>query len=126
MNIDLEMLNAQVDALRIAYLGLLFSLYPNDPDRRWLARYYFWQTERENLATLSYRVQTSSHETDKIDRRRFQLQVLMDVAYIQGGLEGFDIQRRIDPYSFDLAMRVYSQTDGSEEEMIRELDRIRP
>lgn len=124
MNIDLELVKAQVDALRIAYLGLLFSLYPNDPDRRWLARYYFWQMERENLATLRGRVQNSSPETDKIDRRRFQLQVLMDVAYIQGGLEGFDILRRIDPDSFDLAMRIYSQTDGSEDQMVQKIEKI--
>lgn len=66
----------------------------------------------------------SSLEKAPISHRRFQLQVLMDVAYIQGGLEGYDILRRISRDALVLADTVYSQSNGSETDMCRVIDEL--
>ena len=80
--------------------------------------------ERENLAPLDYTQSLSSHEKAPIDHRRFQLQVLMDVAYIRGGLEGYDIVRKVSQDAQALADIVYSRSDGSEADMCRVIDEI--
>lgn len=118
---DYILLKAQNDALRTYFLSLLKHIMGGDSDKVWLAKYLLWRFERENLSPSDCMPQLDAPAKDRIDRRRFQLQVLMDVAYIQGGLEGYDIARRISPDDRALAERVYSRSDGSEARMV---DRI--
>lgn len=130
MNIEFEMLKAQHEALRNYFISLLPYIFRTHPDEKlggsktWLAKYFLWRFERENLAPLDYTQSLSSHEKAPIDHRRFQLQVLMDVAYIQGGLEGYDIVRKVSQDAQALADIVYSRSDGSEADMCRVIDEI--
>ena len=130
MNIEFEMLKAQHEALRNYFISLLPYIFRTHPDEKlggsktWLAKYFLWRFERENLAPLDYTQSLSSHETAPIDHRRFQLQVLMDVAYIRGGLEGYDIVRKVSQDAQALADIVYSRSDGSEADMCRVIDEI--
>ncbi len=130
MDIEFEMLKAQHEALRNYFVSLLPYIYRTHPDEKrdgsktWLAKYFLWRFERENLAPLDYTQSLSSLEKAPISHRRFQLQVLMDVAYIQGGLEGYDILRRISRDALVLADTVYSQSNGSETDMCRVIDEL--
>lgn len=130
MNIEFEMLKAQHEALRNYFLSLLPYIFRTHPDEKkdgsktWLAKYFLWRFERENLAPLDFQSELDAHAKEKISHRRFQLQVLMDVAYIQGKLEGYDIQRRVSPDARALADIVYSRSDGSEADMCRVIDEI--
>lgn len=130
MNIEFEMLKAQHEALRTYFTSLLPYIFRSHPEEKrdgsktWLAKYLLWCFERENLAPLDYTPSLSSLEKAPIDHRRFQLQVLMDVAYIRGDLEGYDIQRRVSPDARALADTVYSRSDGSEADMCRVIDEI--
>ena len=87
MDIEFEMLKAQHEALRNYFVSLLPYIYRTHPDEKrdgsktWLAKYFLWRFERENLAPLDYTQSLSSLEKAPISHRRFQLQVLMDVAY---------------------------------------------
>ena len=128
MDIDLELLKAQHEALRTYFFSLLPTIFGKgrqkkiDDSMTWLAKYFIWCFERENLSPLSYTLPPASPDLERIDRRRFQLQVLMDVAYIQGGLEGYDILRRISPHDFALAEHIFHNSDGSEAGMIALID----
>lgn len=130
MNIEFEMLKAQHEALRNYFISLLPYIFRTHPDEKlggsktWLAKYFLWRFERENLAPLDYTQSLSFHEKAPIDHRRFQLQVLMDVAYIRGGLEGYDIVRKVSQDAQALADIVYSRSDGSEADMCRVIDEI--
>ena len=130
MNIEHEMLKAQHEALRSYFFSLLPYIYRTHPDEKkdgsktWLAKYLLWRFERENLSPLDYTDSLSALEKEKIDHRRFQLQVLMDVAYIRGGLEEYDILRRVARDAQALADTVYSRSDGSEADMCRVIDEI--
>lgn len=130
MNIEFEMLKAQHEALRSYFFSLLPYIYRTHPDEKrdgsktWLAKYFLWRFERENLSPLDYTQSLPAPEKEKISHRRFQLQVLMDVAYIQGGLEGYDIMRRVARDAQALANTVYTQSDGSEADMCRVIDKI--
>ena len=130
MNIEFEMLKAQHEALRSYFFSLLPYIYRTHPDEKrdgsktWLAKYFLWRFERENLSPLDYTQSLPAPEKEKISHRRFQLQVLMDVAYIQGGLEGYDIMRRVARDAQALVNTVYTQSDGSEADMCRVIDKI--
>lgn len=121
MNIELEMLNAKVNAFRNLFLGLLATLI-KDPDRVWLNKFHLWMFERDLLAPLDFDDRLPSPEKEKIYHRRFQLQVLMTVAYIQCKLEQFEIPFRIPPQDRELASKVFELSDGSEDMMIRVID----
>lgn len=123
MNIELEMLDAKVNAFRNLFLGMLSTLI-KDPDRVWLNKFNLWMFERDLLAPLDFDDKLPSLEKEKISHRRFQLQVLMNVAYIQGKLEQFDISFRIPPQDRELASKVFHSSDGSEEMMIRVIDEM--
>ena len=129
MNIEMELLQAKFEAMRSYFLSQLPNIFKDDEQQKidgskvWLAKYFIWRFERENLSPLSYTLPQSSPDSEKIDRRRFQLQVLMDVAYIQGGLEAYDILRRISPHDQALADYVYRNSDGSEAGMIEQIEK---
>lgn len=48
----------------------------------------------------------------------------MDVVYIRGRLEGYDIPRIIDSYAAAQALQVFEQSNGAEEQMILLIDRL--
>ena len=126
-DIDQILLNAKVNAMRDYFISLLPTIYQHDKEKDskvWLAKYTLWQFERETLAPYDYTTQLSSPERERISRRRFQLQVLMDVAYIQGQLEGYDIIRKVDSYAASQAQQVFEKSDGSEESMIPLIDAL--
>ena len=102
----------------------------NHPKKdEWLNKYLLWTFEREHLPLSFDEVaQPSSPGSDDnaseqyqkmIDRRRYQLQVLCDIACIVGNL---DTDRLIDPESRRIALDVYNRSDGSEEGMIPLID----
>lgn len=122
MNIDYLMLKAQSDAVRTYFISLFKRIMDNDTDMAWLARYLLWRFERENLLSMSCKSQLRAPEKARIDRRCFQLQVLMDVAYIQGALEQQGEIRKISAVDAALANSVYNQSDGSEELMLPLID----
>lgn len=124
MDIDMILLKAQSDALKTYFLSLLNRIMGNDPDRTWLAKYLLWSLERENLSPFDYISSLDAPAKERISHRRFQLQVLMDVAYIQGHLEAFDISRLISRDAADFADIVYTRSDGAEESMCQVIDEL--
>ena len=132
MNIEFEMLKAQYDSLRTYFISLLPVIFEHDGQQKidgsktWLAKYLLWGFERENLSALDCKFPPSSPGSERISRRRFQLQVLMDVAYIQGGLGAYDILWKIAPDDYALAEKVFHNSDGSEEQMLLALEKLSP
>lgn len=127
MDTEMILLKAQFEALRDYFTSLLSTIFEHDKecqDKVWLAKYLLWQFERNNLAPFDYTDKLSPHEKDRISRRRFQLQVLMDVAYIQGRLEEYGILRIIDSYAAAQARQVFDRSNGSEETMLPLIDEI--
>jgi len=126
-DIDQILLNAKVNAMRDYFISLLPVIFRGDKEKDskvWLAKYTLWQFERESLAPYEITEKPSSPERERISRRRFELQVLMDVAYIQGQLEEYDILRKVDSYAAAQALQVFEKSDGSEESMIPLIDAL--
>lgn len=127
MDTDLIMLKAQVEAFRNYFTSLLPTIFQNDKEKDskvWLAKYLLWYLERQNLSPYDFSDTLPTPEKDRISRRRHQLQVLMDVAYIQGQLEEYGILRKVDSYAAAQAQQVYEQSDHSEETMLPLIDAL--
>lgn len=130
MNIEFEMLKAQHEALRNYFVSLIPNIFRDHPDEKkdgsktWLAKYFLWRFERENLAPLDSKSDLDAPAKEKIYHRRFQLQVLMDVAYIRGHLEEYDIVRQVSQDALALANIVYTHSDGGEAGMCKMIDEI--
>ncbi|MBR1652999.1 MAG: hypothetical protein IJ692_06385 [Alloprevotella sp.] len=127
MNEDFIILKAQFHALRNYFTSLLPTIFRHDKEmdsKVWLAKYLLWKFERDNLAPYDLEGSHKSPDQGKIGRRRFQLQVLMDVAYIQGQLEGYGIPRLVGSYDAVQAQRVFENSDGSEETMLPLIDAL--
>ena len=127
MDEDIIMLKAQLSALRNYFTSLLPTIFQHDKEKDskvWLSKFLLWKFERDNLASYEAEGSHKSPDQDKIGRRRFQLQVLMDVAYIQGGLEEYDIPRIVSSDAAAQAQRVFENSDESEEAMIPLIDDI--
>ena len=127
MDTELIMLKAQVEAFRNYFTSLLPTIFQNDREKDskvWLAKYLLWHFERQNLSPYDFADTLPTPEKDRISRRRHQLQVLMDVAYIQGRLEEYGILRKVDSYAASQAEQVYAQSDHSEETMLPLIDAL--
>lgn len=127
MDTDFIMLQARFDALRTYFLSLLPTIFEHDSEKDskvWLAKYLLWQNEREFLSPFSFADTHGSLDQDRINRRLFQLQVLMDVAYIQGRLEEYGILRKVDSYAAAQALKVFDNSDKTEETMIPLIDAL--
>lgn len=127
MDNELIIIKAQFNALRNYFTSLLPTIFQNDREKDskvWLAKYLLWKFELENLAPYDSEDSHKSPAQDTIGRRRFQLQVLMDVAYIQGQLEGYGILRLVGSYDAAQAQRVFENSDGSEESMLPQIDAL--
>ena len=123
MNIENIMLNAKIDALRNAYAIFLRATFKDD-QKFWYSQYLLWKFERDSLKSYSILSKLLPEEKGKVANRRFQLQVLLDVAYIQGQLEELGIIRKVSSYAAAQAERVYSLSDHSEESMIEIIDAL--
>ena len=119
MNSDILIIKAQLHAMRSVYMG---SLSKQGKDIAWLHKSLLWKFEK-GVLPFSESIQLPSDESEKLERRHFQLQVLMDVAYLQGNLEQFDIYRCVPPGSVKIAECVFHESDGSEETMIPLIDK---
>lgn len=122
MNADFILLYEQFQSLRNHYMRQLGDLKKKDV---WYEKYLLWKFERDRL--LGYvlsanSTQLPSPEIEKLEHRRFQLQVLMDVAYIQGDLEQRGVLRMTSPQDYEIAQNVFQKSDGSEETMIPLID----
>lgn len=127
MDNKLIIIKAQFNALRNYFTSLLPTIFQNDREKDskvWLAKYLLWKFELESLAQYDSEDSHKSPDQDKIGRRRFQLQVLMDVAYTQGRLEGYDIPRKVSSDAAAQAQRVFENSDGSEESMLPQIDAL--
>ena len=127
MKTDFIILKAQVEAMRNYFTSLLPTIFQHDEEKDskvWLAKYLLWKAERELLAPYDLTASHKSLDRDKIGRRRFQLQVLMDVAYTQGRLEGYDIPRKVSSDAAAQAQQVFENSDGSEETMLPLIDAL--
>lgn len=127
MNLEVILLKAQLEALRNYYVSSLVTLFSHDEkknDKVWLAKFLLWRFERDNLSSLESLPTLASPEKEVINHRCFQLEVLMDVAYIQGDLEGYDVTRVIFPHHIVRANDVFEKSDGSEESMISIIDKL--
>lgn len=116
-NIELTILQAQFNALRNLFLGCMVQFWT--PQERWRYKFILWKSERDILGEVC-KHKPGTPEGDMIDRRRFQLQVMMDVAYIQGHLGECDIIRYIDPESLKIANDV---ADDYEELMLPKIEK---
>lgn len=127
MNTDFIILKAQVEAMRNYFTSLLPTIFQHDEEKDskvWLAKYLLWNAERDILAPYDLAASHKSLDQGKIGRRRFQLQVLMDVAYTQGHLEGYDIPRKVGSDAAAQAQQVFENSDGSEETMLPLIDAL--
>ena len=127
MKTDFIILKAQVEAMRNYFTSLLPTIFQHDQEKDskvWLAKYLLWKAERELLAPYDLTASHKSLDRDKIGRRRFQLQVLMDVAYTQGQLEGYGIPRKVGSDAAAQAQQVFENSDGSEETMLPLIDAL--
>ena len=127
MDTDMILLKAQFEAFRNYFTSLLPTIFEHDKekdDKVWLAKYLLWKFERDLLAPFDTKGKLSPLEREKISHRRFQLQVLMDVAYIRGQLEGYGIPRVIDSYAASQALELFQQSEGYEELMLPLIDKL--
>ena len=127
MKTDFIILKAQVEAMRNYFTSLLPTIFQHDEEKDskvWLAKYLLWKAERELLAPYDLTASHKSLDRDNIGRRRFQLQVLMDVAYTQGQLEEYDIPRKVGSDAAAQAQQVFENSDGSEETMLPLIDAL--
>lgn len=127
MNEDFIILKAQFNALRNYFASLLPSIFQNDKEKDskvWLAKYILWKYERDLLAPYDLEASHKSPDQGRIGRRRFQLQVLMDVAYIQGQLEEYGIPRKVSSHAAAQAQQVFHKSRGCEETMLPLIDAL--
>lgn len=122
MSIELLMMKAQINAFRNLFLGMLGGIL-KDSDEVWLRKYQLWEFEREHL--LSFQQSGLSSPDQKVlEHRRLQLEFLMNIAYIAGNLENYELVRYISPESADLAKRVYQESDKTEQSMLSLIDKL--
>lgn len=127
MNADYILLKAQNDAFRTYFMSLLKYLFKGSETDMWFAKYLIWQFERENLPSLTDELPKDIGEP--IARRRFQLQTLIEIALIEGGLENYEGLRK--PHPIPACQRQYvahvievAEGNLSEAALVEAIDRI--
>ncbi len=127
MDADYILLKAQHDAFRVYFMSLLKHIFRGDEAEIWFAKYCLWQFEHENLPSLTDELPKDIGEP--VARRRFQLQTLIDIALIEGGLEDFVGLRK--PHPIPACQRQYAahvieaaEGDLSEAALVEAIDRI--
>lgn len=85
MTVESILLKAQNDALRSCFAALLDHVFGEGSPNVWLAKYHMWDVERKSLPSLTDEL--PENIGTPIARRRFQLQTLLDIAWLEGGLE---------------------------------------
>ena len=133
-NVDFLMLKAEVAALRNAFLGFVKAMSDSESDLEsdsesdsesyvWLNRFLLWKFERENLAECRTHMRTSQ-SIEKISRRRHLLQILCDIAFLEGELEYCGEVRKLSELDREIAADVFLNSDGTEDSLIREAERF--
>lgn len=120
-------LKAQLASIRRTADVLLRSLWAdveNKPQLLWYARYLNYKFERDSLSPCCFGLTEPVAQPELLEHRRYHLQVLMDVAYIQGSLGELGIVRRISPPAAALAEKVFRHYDGFDESLFQALEKI--
>lgn len=102
-DVDFLILKAQVDALRM--WSMIRDAQDLCPQEVWKSRYILWRLERENLQEQETAL-PSSPDSSRVCQRIYQLQILLDVAYIRGDLQEYGLTRYIDAKALEIATRV--------------------
>lgn len=121
------LLQAQITSLRRATDALLLHFLSDEENKTqfiWLSRYLNYKYERDILASSGFGQPDSGGQPELLSRRRYHLQVLMDIAYLQGNLGELNIVRRIAPQDAALANKVFESYDGFDESLFRAIDEI--
>lgn len=127
MDKDLILLKAQNDAMRHLFMSMFKTIYKDDSDRIWLAKYHLWLFERDNLPPFTGDLPDDARKA--IENRRFQLQTLLDIAWLEGSLEDFEIEswfRHISPDRERFAARVFEVSGhaSDEESLVAAIERV--
>ena len=128
MTVESILLKAQNDALRSCFAALLDHVFGEDSPNVWLAKYHMWDVERKSLPSLTDEL--PENIGTPIARRRFQLQTLLDIAWLEGGLEEAEglvgSPRRVGAGQRKYAAQVIdvAQGDMSEWGLVDAIDRI--
>lgn len=115
--IDFLMFKAQVEALR-TWTIIKFAQDQN-LQLIWKSKYHLWQLERENLQAQET-TWRASPGSSRVCQRIYELQILLDVAYIRGDLQEFGINRYIDTIISERAECVAPE-EYDEETILRKL-----
>ena len=117
-NTDFILLKAQFEALRT---WTMIKCTENLTSRlKWKSKYFLCRLERENLP-FADETHVSSLETKRIDRRRYELQWLLDISYVWGHLEEDDEWRYIDPLTLEKISCIDPKKDFDEETILYKL-----
>ena len=82
-------LQAQITSLRRVADVLLLHFWSDAENKTqliWFSRYLNYKYERDILASSDFGLTDSGQQPELLARRRYHLQVLMDIAYLQGNL----------------------------------------
>lgn len=116
-DVDFLLLKAQVDALRT--WAVIRDAQGLSLQYIWKSRYLLWLQERENLQELETTL-PASLDSNRVYQRIYELQILLDVAYIRGDLQEFEIVRYIDAITLEKA-KVVAPEDYDEETILRKV-----
>lgn len=106
-------LQAQITSLRRVADVLLLHFWSDAENKTqliWFSRYLNYKYERDILASSDFGLTDSGQQPELLARRRYHLQVLMDIAYLQGNLGELNIVRRVAPQDAALANKVLRAT----------------
>jgi len=120
-------LQAQITSLRRVADVLLLHFWSDAENKTqliWFSRYLNYKYERDILASSDFGLTDSGQQPELLARRRYHLQVLMDIAYLQGNLGELNIVRRVAPQDAALANKVFESYDGFDESLFRAIDEI--
>lgn len=120
-------LQAQITSLRRVADVLLLHFWSDAENKSqliWFSRYLNYKYERDILASSDFGLTDSGQQPELLARRRYHLQVLMDIAYLQGNLGELNIVRRIAPQDAALANKVFESYDGFDESLSARLTKL--
>lgn len=119
------LLTARLEALERLLDVLLYHKFGDEkPDypSLWYTRYLRYDYERGYLYLLSETTDPQSLEAERIEHRRFQLQILVNIAYLRGHLEDYDIVRKASRRDEAAAHKIFESYDGYDESLLRAID----
>ena len=118
LTVRLKALERLLDVLLYHKFGDEKPDYPS----LWYTRYLRYDYERGYLYQLSETTDPRSPEGERIEHRRFQLQILMNIAYLQGHLEDYNIIRKVSRRDQMAASKILESYDGYDESLLQAID----